>query len=155
MIDRKLPADKKRPVYYLDETGVWQNSARHWSWFSAEEYRQPLKTKSSKGYRFNVMHAGSRDGWIKSDIWIKLGKKVGDFHGTITYGVFEEWVKKQLLPAIEGKRAYIVMDNAGFHRKMAVSRHRMTKKMMQDHLRQHRIDFDDKLVKKKLLEIID
>lgn len=139
----------------MDETGIWEEAPQRFSWFADGADRVPLKNLSSKGDRWNLIAAGGREGFLRGATWIKLGKKSAEFHGTITYGVFEDWVITNLLPSIKDRRCIIVMDNAGFHRKMAVSRSKMNKPMMIQWLTKNGVEFDEKSTKKELLSIID
>lgn len=154
-VHRLKPKEQQWKVVYLDECGIWQHAAKNWSWFGPGEDRTPFNSRASKGNRYNLIWAGTRDGWVKGTKWLKLGKKAGDFHGTISYGVFEQWVKEQLLPAIEGEHCIIVLDNAGFHNRVAVARSKMNKIMMQDYLTSHGVKFDDTMTKLQLLTLID
>lgn len=130
-------------------------AAKNWSWYAPGIDRAPFNSRASKGKRYNLIWAGTRDGWVAGTQWLKLGKKAGDFHGTISYGVFEDWVKTQLLPAIKDDHCIIVLDNAGFHNRVAVARSRMNKTLMKEHLQSHGVEFNDDMTKVQLLALID
>lgn len=88
----------------MDETYIWEHSARQYSWHAPGEHRSPLRVRSSKGKRWAVIHAGSTDGWVMGADFFDVGAKDGDFHGTITAEFFEEWVVKTLIPRLPKKR---------------------------------------------------
>ena len=86
-----------------------------------------MHAAASKGKRYSVMHAGSAEGWIVSASFIEVGNPKGDFHGTITSELFEEWFTNSLLPSLGDRPCLIVMDNASFHKKMDCSLSSMRK----------------------------
>ncbi|XP_063416585.1 uncharacterized protein LOC134698835 [Mytilus trossulus] len=80
-----------------------------------------------------------------------------DYHTEMNGKVFEQWVEKQLVPALPPKRL-IVMDNASYHSvrvdgtKAPTSNSR--KGDMKDFLNKNGLEFDSKFTKPKLYDII-
>jgi hypothetical protein len=77
----------------MDETYVWEHAAAQWSWCAPGKYRSPLRVKSSKGKRWSCIHAGWEEGWLYGAEFLEVGDKNGEFHGTITAEIFQEWAQ--------------------------------------------------------------
>ncbi|CAG2246402.1 unnamed protein product [Mytilus edulis] len=143
---------------YLDETWVDTNHTTSHQWTSPDE-SQNRKIPLGKGQRFVVLHAGCETGFLKGcDLVFKGMSTDGrDYHTEMNGKVFEQWVEKQLVPALPPK-SLIVMDNASYHSvrvdgtKAPTSNSR--KGDMKDFLNKHGLKFDSKFTKPKLYEII-
>ena len=80
-----------------------------------------------------------------------------DYHTEMNGKVFEQWVEKQLVPALPPK-CIIVMDNAFYHSVRFDGTNAPTfnsrKGDMKHFLNKHGLEFDSKFAKRKLYEII-
>jgi len=138
---------------YLDETFIWRNTQRQWSWFPDDDDHAAIATKASKGDRWTVIHAGGIDGWVDQAMFLRKVDRRGDFHGTITADHFAEWFRDWLLPGLK-KPSLIIMDNASFHRKKATTLAKLDMDALRARLRKHRIDFDDDSSRDDLLTLV-
>lgn len=100
----------------MDETFIWENVGRQWSWFPDNEPSAAIAAKASKGDRWTVINAGGADGWVPRVLFLRMAESSGDYHGTITGPAFERWFTDWLLRVLQ-KPSLIIMDNASFHRK--------------------------------------
>ena len=92
------------------------------------------------------------------DLVFKAKSKDGrDYHTEMNGNVFLEWVEKQLVPNLP-PRSCLVLDNAPYHNIRTEDSKSPTtnsrKQEMQDYLKAHNIQFDPKLTKPKLYDII-
>jgi transposase len=94
---------------YVDECGIKSDLKREYGWSVRGKRRED--TKRGRSYhRTNV---------VAAQFHAKTGvKKIAPmcYTSTMTAALFESWVQRALLPAVE-KGATIIMDNATFHRK--------------------------------------
>ena len=110
-------SENPRPEIYLDETWVNQNIAVQQCWTNKEGTIGP-RTKTGKGGRFIVVHAGGSEGFVPNALLMfrsKFGNK-GDYHDSMNNETFKKWFLEQLLPNIPS-RSLIIMDNAPYHSK--------------------------------------
>ena len=152
---RSLPLKYQWLLVFMDETYLWEHSAKQYSWNAPGNLRSPLRVRSSKGKRWTVIHAGYKDGWIKGAEFFEVGSDNGEFHGTIDAEFFEEWFTKTFLPSLPKHRCMIIMDNAAFHRKVAVSRSKLTVATIKERLTLHNVPFTDDMTKAELLLLMD
>ena len=108
-------SEDPRPEIYLDETWINQNIAVEQCWTNKEGTIGP-RTKSGKGGRFIIVHAGSSEGFVPGALLMfksRVGNK-GDYHDSMNSQTFKKWFIEQLLPNIPA-RSLIIMDNAPYH----------------------------------------
>ena len=75
-----------------------------------------LRTKTGKGGRFIIVHAGSSDGFVPGALLMfrfKFGNE-GDYHDSMNSQTYKKWFEEQLLPNIP-QRSLMIMDNAPYH----------------------------------------
>lgn len=104
----------RRPEIYLDETYINKNHSARFTWYPEED--GPWVNKpSGVGPRLIVVHAISRDGWVRGgELVFQAKKRTGDYHGNMNWNNFSKWFETQLMPNIpEG--ALVVLDNARYH----------------------------------------
>ena len=104
----------KRPEVYLDEIYINKNHSARFTWYPEED--GPWVNKpSGVGPRLIVVHAISRDGWVRdAELVFEAKKRTGDYHGQMNWNNFSQWFETQLMPNIpEG--ALVVLDNAKYH----------------------------------------
>lgn len=100
---------------YLDETWVSQNYTLDKCWIdTSSKQATGIKPPTGKGSRFIIVHAGTKEGFIKNASLIFQAKNDGDYHHQMNAAVFEGWFKTQLMPNIP-PNSVIIMDNASFH----------------------------------------
>lgn len=114
LANRNQDGTLKRPEVYLDETYINKNHSSQFTWYLDDV--GPLVNKpSGVGPRFIVVHAITRDGWVKgAELVFEAKKRTGDYHGQMNWGNFSRWFKEQLLPNIPPK-SLIILDNARYH----------------------------------------
>ena len=102
-------------IIYLDETWINQNHSHSKCWIDTKSNKATgIHTPTGKGGRLIILHAGSKDGFIKNAELIFQAKNDGDYHHQMNHVVFEKWFRFQLLPNINPS-SIIVMDNAPYH----------------------------------------
>ncbi|CAC5395126.1 unnamed protein product [Mytilus coruscus] len=145
-------------VVYLDETWVDTNHITSHQWTSSDNAKH-RKIPLGKGQRFVVLHAGYENGFLKGCYLVFKGISTDgrDYHTEMNSKIFEQWIEKQLVPALPQK-SLIVMDNASYHSmrvegtKPPTSNSR--KGDMIDFLNKLGVEFDMKKTKPKIYEII-
>ena len=77
---------------------------------------------TNKGKRIIILHAGSEDGFIPGCLLTAakdIVNSAADYHQDMNSGLFETWVRTQLLPSLArrypGKSCVVIMDNASYH----------------------------------------
>ncbi|XP_071132930.1 uncharacterized protein [Mytilus edulis] len=150
----KIKREKGYTPIYLDETWVDTNHTTSHQWTSPDE-SQNRKIPLGKGQRFVVLHAGCETGFLKGcDLVFKGMSTDGrDYHTEMNGKVFEQWVDKQLVPALPPK-SLIVMDNASYHSVRVDGTKAPTSNSQKVFLNEHGLKFDSKFTKPKLYEII-
>ena len=112
------------------------------------------KVPSGKGQKLIVLHAGSAEGWVTgADLMFRSKTNSADYHNEMDSEHFMEWFTKELLPNIPDN-AVIVVDNATYHNKQK-DKAPMTANKKQDirnWLEEHNMQYDDKDIKKTLLD---
>ena len=104
--------------------------------------------------RLIVIHAGRVEGWVPgTDLVFRSTTNSTDYHEEMNSEHFIEWFTQQLLPNIP-PTSVIVLDNASYHNKQkdkpptTVNRKDDIKRQLDE----HNIEYDDKDIKKTLLE---
>jgi transposase len=138
---------------YLDETFIWQNVGRQWSWFPNDEPSAAIAAKANKGDRWSVIHAGGAHGWVPGVMFLRKVDRSGDYHGTIDAEHFTDWFTNWLLPALK-KPSLIIMDNASFHRKQDTTIKSLGVAALRDRLRKHGIAFEEKALRDDLVALV-
>ena len=108
-------SENPRPEVYIDETWMNQNTHVERCWTNEQGTIGP-HTKTGKGGRFIIVHAGSSQGFVPGALLMfksKVGNK-GDYHDSMNCDTFKKWFLDQLLPNIPA-RSLIIMDNAPYH----------------------------------------
>lgn len=144
-----------RKLVYLDETWLNATHAPGKCWLD-DDGNGGIKVPSGKGSRLIILHAGTEDGFVPNGLLCfqsKQGK--ADYHDEMDGDRFYNWFHDQLLPNIPEK-SVILMDNASYH---SVRREKAPilsskKAEMQKWLVDHNIQFDQKMIKVQLYEII-
>lgn len=77
------------------------------------------------GKRVIILHAGTEDGFLPGCLLISakaIKDSSADYHQDMNSDLFETWVSKQLLPALEqrypGRECVVVQDNAAYHSRL-------------------------------------
>ena len=109
---------------------------------------------SGKGQRLIVVQAGGVEGWVPgADLVFRSKTNSTDYHDEMNLEHFMEWFTQQLLPIIP-PTSVLVLDNATYHNKQkdkpptTANRKDDIKKWLDE----HNIEYDDKDIKKTLLE---
>ncbi|XP_050308591.1 uncharacterized protein LOC126744998 isoform X2 [Anthonomus grandis grandis] len=113
-----------------------------------------IQGKTVKGHRYIVVHAGTKDGFIKdANLIFKSGLKTGDYHDNMNRKNFENWFKTQLVPNRPPK-SFIIMDNASYHSGLLeeIPRKSWTKQtdrtaLLTEWLKKKNIGFPEKAIK--------
>ena len=108
-----------RPVVYLDETWANARDSVENMWVEDDPVVSGgtiggVRKPSRNGNRLIILHAGGKNGWVKSaDLVFQSKKATGDYHDEMTAAHFEEWFHDSLLPNLQNS-SLIVMDNAPY-----------------------------------------
>jgi len=113
----------KVPVAFFDETYIWKSVTKDWSWAKKGDLTKDAG-KDGKGTRANVLHAlfshvdqSSHDHSKILRTWLESWSGKGhEFKGKCTAEVVATYVEKYIVPTL-GKGGYLVLDNAGTHKK--------------------------------------
>ena len=154
-LKRNRESPKPRPEVFVDETWVNQNLTVEKCWTNEDGSVGP-KTKSGRGSRFIIVHAGSDEGFVPGALLMfksKNGSK-GDYHDSMDNERFKMWLEEQLLPNIK-KESLIIIDNAPYHSKIInkVPTSSNRKAQIIDWLVLNNIDHDPSVTKLKLLQL--
>jgi hypothetical protein len=86
---------------YLDETWIYQNGSSVRRWIHESDLKSnPIKIKS-EGTRFTVLHAGCHLEFAEGCGFLLNSKNNDiDYHKTMDGELFQNWVVKQLIPAL-------------------------------------------------------
>ena len=115
-----------------------------------------IRKPSGKKNRLIVLHAGSREGWVKDAALVLQSKRgTGDYHNEMKHNTFEEWVTNQLFPNIP-PRSVIVMDNASYHSRQLerAPTSNSHKADTIEWLDKHSVPYPDRALKRELYKII-
>ena len=112
--NRKKDGALIQPEIYIDETYINKNYSRRQTWYLDED--GPWVNKpSGVGPRLIIVHAVTKDGWVKGgELVFEAKKRTGDYHGQMNWDNFSKWFVDQLLPNIPAK-SLIILDNARYH----------------------------------------
>jgi transposase len=112
--NRKHDGSLIRPEVYIDETFVNKNHSSRFTWYLNKD--GPWVNKpSGKGPRLIILHAITKDGWVKdAELVFQAKQQSGDYHGQMNWDNFSKWFTEQLLPNIP-PRSLIILDNASYH----------------------------------------
>ena len=144
---------ENRPLIYMDETWVNAHHTNEYIWVDSDG-KGGWKVPSGKGQRLIVVHAGGVEGWVPgADLVFRSKTNSADYHDEMNSENFMEWFTVQLLPNIP-HNSVIVIDNASYHNKQKdkppTTANR--KHEIQQWLDAHNIQYNDKDIKKTLLE---
>jgi len=105
---------KRYKFVWLDETWIFQKGGQKTrSWQDLDVRSCPVKSASS-GKRYNVLYAGTEDGWVEGcSLVFASGSSRGDYHGEMNGLNFMNWWANLLNQLREPM--VIVMDNAPYH----------------------------------------
>lgn len=146
---------QERPIVYTDESYVLTTHVRSNTWAKKNE-TTPFLKKISTGTRFILVHAGTKDGFIKNaKLMYKANSTVGDYHSNMSYENYVKWLNEKLLPNLPA-RSVIVLDNASYHNTRAekIPTSASRKDEMQQWLTNKGIGFDESLRKVELYDLI-
>lgn len=146
-----------RPIVYLDETWIHTNYTKTKTWIDIKS-KKPSgpEVPSSKGARFIIVHAGTKNGFVSgASLLFQANKKIGDYHDEMNSENFTKWFKNQLLPNIE-PNSIIVMDNAPYHSvEINKAPNSNTKKAdIQNWLKTNNIAFEENMLKAELSSLV-
>ena len=149
---KKLRRENKT-IIYTDETWVNAHHTQEYIWVDSDG-RGGWKVPSLKGQRLIVVHAGGVEGWVPgANLFFRSKTNSIDYHDEMNSEHFMEWFTQQLLPNIPNS-SVIVLDNATYHNKQKDKA--PTTANRKDDLKQwldrYNIQYDDKDIKKTLLE---
>lgn len=154
-----------RKIYYLDETWLNAGHTRNKVWVdgtvssSKQAFLAGLSTgnkaPSGKGKRLIITHIGSQTGFVENCLWVFESKKSGDYHEEMNAQSFEKWFS-EVLPRLEDN-SVIVLDNAPYHsrKQEIIPNSNWTKPKIVEWLVSKNIPFEDGLLKKELLVIVN
>ena len=135
---------RKKEIYRKSASQIW-----------CKESNFSLHTPFSRGERLNVLHAGSKAGFLKGTelVW-KAKSSTGDYHDEMNGDNFFKWVKEKLTPHLPPKPVLIIY-NAPHHNlqvdKCPIQASR--KADIQAWLTRQQIPFGATLLKAELLQI--
>ncbi|KPA09263.1 hypothetical protein MHK_010533 [Candidatus Magnetomorum sp. HK-1] len=139
----------------MDETFINKNHSSQFTWYLEED--GPWVNKPSvKGQRFIILHAITKEGWVKdAKLVFEANKRTGDYHGQMNWDNFSKWFIQQLLPNIP-KNSLIVMDNAQYHNVFSedsfpTAKHR--KDELRSWLDRNNIPWSDDMLKPELFDL--
>jgi len=128
---------------YGDECFIWKDANSEWSWFTDEEDIAALATKGSKGERWTVIYAGTKDGWVPNALFLRTKKRGDDWNGCMDAKLYQKWFKEYLLEYLP-PRSLIILDNASFHKATEFKLSEMEVPALQERLRLHNVAFSEK-----------
>ncbi|XP_050305313.1 uncharacterized protein LOC126742623 [Anthonomus grandis grandis] len=150
--NRNVGPEGFTPVF-IDETWIFSKGSFCSSW--QDDTKHTDSRKNSEGHRYIVVHAGTKDGFIKgANSIFKSGLKTGDYHDNMNRKNFENWFKTQLVPNLPPK-SFIIMDNASYHSGLLeeIPRKSWTKQRLTEWLKKKNIGFPEKAMKDKIWSI--
>ena len=150
---------KTKNIVYLDETWVNATHTPNKEWVS-EDGTRGRAIPVGKGQRIINLNAIDPYGFVPGCnlLFRSINTDNRDYLKEMNSTVFEDWTKKQLLPALQNKPSCIVMDNASYHSRVCPGTAAPTtatrKAEMQDWLTKQSIPWDQKMLKPDLYAII-
>ncbi|XP_050298346.1 uncharacterized protein LOC126737474 [Anthonomus grandis grandis] len=150
--NRNVGPESFTPVF-IDETWIFSKGSFRSSW--QDDTKHTDSSKNSEGHRYIVVHAGTKDGFIKgANLIFKSGLKTGDYHDNMNRKNFENWFKTQPVPNRPPK-SFIIMDNASYHSGLLeeIPRKSWTKQRLTEWLKKKNIGFPEKAIKDKIWSI--
>lgn len=157
--------NKNTKIYYLDETWlnegytvgkIWQDNDIT---SSRQAFLDGLSTgitpSSGKGKRLIITHIGSIDGFLKGGLLAFQSVRTGDYHEDMNADVFEEYFEQMINLIPPG--SVIVLDNAPYHSRRCekLPTTAWQKVKIIQWLSQKQIPFEDDMLKKELLAIVN
>lgn len=142
------------PVVYLDETFLHQNHTVGKCWQMNGE--GGIKVPTGKGIRIIILHAGSKDGFVRNaELVFRSKSNSDDYHQEMNGDAFLQWFNEQFLPNLS-PNSCIIMDNASYHsmREDEVPTMKSRKAVMQQWLTANKINFTPKMIKVQLYALI-
>lgn len=146
-------------IVYIDETWVNAHHTKEQEWQSIDA-TMGRHVPSSKGQRLIIAHAGSSNVGFVSDAALIFQSKSTDnrdYHSEMNADIFEDWMKHQLLPALD-RPTCIVMDNATYHNRVAQENKTPTSAWRKDNIKEwlctNSIEFPEHALKPELLQIV-
>ncbi|XP_050307716.1 uncharacterized protein LOC126744378 [Anthonomus grandis grandis] len=147
--NRNVGPEGFTPVF-IDETWILSKESFRSSW--QDDTKHTDSRKNSEGHRYIVVHAGTKDGFIKgANLIFKSGLKTGDYHDNMNRKNFENWFKTQLVSNLPPK-SFIIMDNASYHSGLLeeIPRKSWTKQRLTEWLKKKNIGFPEKAMKDEI-----
>lgn len=142
-------------VVYLDETYIQEGHSVAKCWQSGEEVG--VLQNIGKGKGLIIVHAGGEQGLVDGAALIfKAGIKSGDYHESMNFNNFCQWLKELLLIILESP-SIIVMDNASY-RSVQKDKKPTTinlKVDIQKWLDEHNLAYDQSWTKARLLQEVN
>lgn len=138
---------------FIDETWIFSKGAKRNMWTDGS-INSSLK-KNGDGYRYIIVHAGCKDGFIpNASLIFKAGKKTGDYHDNMNRENYENWFKTQLIPNLK-KPSLIIMDNASYHSglEQAIPTKSWTKRKLISWLEEKKIEYPSTALKDVIWKI--
>lgn len=154
MENRDLPEEQQKDVIYLAECYIHQSFKLKKCWQSVNI--SGVKQNVSKGKRYVVIHAGSKNGFVPNALLIFSGtNKKEEYHSDMNKQNFTKWVEGKLIPNLP-KASIVVMDNAPYHSIVLNDTPSSSTKIsdIQKWLSQNNIPFDSTLKKPQLLMLV-
>ncbi|MCP4723244.1 MAG: hypothetical protein GY860_27640 [Desulfobacteraceae bacterium] len=153
--NREIDGTLKRPEVYLDETYVNKNHSSRFTWYL--EGDGPWVNKpSGVGPRLIVVHAITKDGWVKgAELVFDSKRRTGDYHGQMNWGNFSKWFQTQLIPNIP-VNSIVILDNAKYHNVLDFDNclgRGSTKEQLRSWLTHNKIPLCENILKAELLEL--
>lgn len=104
-----------RPFVFIDESWLNKNMVTSKCWSDGTSNCEP-DVPAGKGERWILIGAGGKEtGWINQSFKMWKGHiQSEDYHTEMNAAVFEDWMKRHLLPYVPGN-ACIVIDRAPYH----------------------------------------
>lgn len=154
-------------IVFLDESwvNIGHTCTKVWTDTKISNVRQAfneglttgIKPPTSRGPRYVLLHAGSKNGFVKGAEMTFLAKKSsGDYHEEMDGPLFEKWFREQLIPNIPQKTV-VVMDNASYHsrKQEKIPNNSWTKPNIKNWLTEKDFYFEDDYLKDELLDVVN
>ena len=149
---RVQPAGRRLQEVYIDEAYVWAHDAARFSWFPCNRPLAAIKQRASRGKRWTLIWAGTRDGWVYGSQFLDT-KTAGGFAGTVTASGFEKWFSEQLFPNLH-QPSLLILDNASIHKRRLQTLSEMTVPQLRAHLMRSGVAYPPDANKAALLELV-
>ena len=153
-VNRNLPDHERRHLVYLDESFLHHHHSTQLSWFSDGDF---VERAPGKGRRWYFIHAIMEKQLVDHTFLIFEAKNSkGDYHQQFDFDLFQQWFKTQLIPNLP-PRCLIILDRCAFHRvgtDLTVPS-QMRKAELQKWLSQHRVNWEEKWLRPRLVEEVE